>query len=48
MITYLLVNVSVDRVVNTDVLGEHSTVSEGADRLDGTGGTLLEGSVIKT
>jgi len=44
--TYLLVNVSIDRVVNADVVGEHGTTSKGADGLDGTGSTSLEGAMV--
>lgn len=44
-ITYLLVDITVNRVIDTDILGEHSTLGELADGLDRTGSASLEGAV---
>ena len=43
--TYLLVDETVDGVVDTDVLSEHSALGENADGLDGTRSASLEGAV---
>lgn len=42
---YLLVDETVDRVIDAHILGEHGTLGESADGLDGEGGTLVEGAV---